>query len=348
MKFKNKHSAIYFTAFRYYNCYPLKIDAMKTLLPVLFMLCMTPLFAQRNAIAGDSAYFQAQLPEYQRWLDHNKLGRQLKVHSLQIDTGLILLIGFGDTPTESVQPVWQQLRADFRRDKQAALEERLFDRALSIFDVDRDHLALQLFDANYKEGCFFYQIFFSVENRLQADSSNCKGPKEHTINIAPSDLRQMRSALKADIPRRVSQQRVLGQCKQFLLARYGAKVCQGRQPVIKWLEDAPNSERLEMEIVNLCDEIVKEGQPKTCTVLRFFGYPCNWKKNEKLVIRFTYTEKKTGFNLDIWLDGRYGSGFYEEVGRRGYKDMGTDFDEELTEYARLLKKDLNDYLLKNL
>ena len=82
--------------------------------------------------------------------------------------------------------------------------------------------------------------------------------------------------------------------------------------------------------------------------LQAFGYPCNWKKNEKLTIRITYTPSGNGFALELWLDGRYGSGFYEEVGRRGYKDMGTDFDEELTAYAKLLKKELNEYLLKYL
>lgn len=321
---------------------------MKAFLPILFLLCVASLVAQPGNLARDSAYFQSQLPEYQRWLNKNNLGQHLRVQELKVDTGLILLIGFGETPSNLVQATWQQLRADFRRAHAATLEERLFDRALAIFDVDRDHLALQVFDANYESGCFFYQIFFSVDNRLQADSSSCKGPKEHNIHIAPSDLRTIRGATKAEVSRRMSQQKVLGVCKQFLQLRYGAKLCQGRKPAIKWLEDAPNSERLEMEIINLCDEVVKEGQPKTCEVLRFFGLSCNWKKNEKLTIRLDYTEKNSGFLLDIWLEGRYGSGFYEEVGRRGYKDMGLDFDEELSDYARLLKKDLNDYLLKNL
>jgi hypothetical protein len=237
---------------------------------------------------------------------------------------------------------------DFRSTHQSNLEAQLYDRALSIFDVDRDHLALQVFDANYHDGCFFYQLFYSVNNRLQADSSNCKSPKEHNIHIPVSNLRPIRGSAKADIARRVAQQRVMAHCKQFLLGRYGTKTCPGRKPTLRWLEDAPNSEQLEIEVLNLCDEVVKEGQPKTCTVLSYFGYACNWKKNEKLTIRLTYAEKSPGFSLDIWIDGRYGSGFIEEVGKRGYKDMGTDFDAELTEYAKRLKKDLNDYLLKNL
>lgn len=321
---------------------------IKTLLAICLQMHHVPFFAQRGFLAQDSAYFQAQLPEYQRWLDNNNLGQQLRVHTLNVDTGLVLLIGFGNVPSNLAQPVWAQLKSDFRRAHQAELEAHLFERALSIFDVDRDHFALQIFDANYATGCFFYQIFYSVKNRLQTDSSTCKSPKEHNIHIPSSDLRQVRGSAKAEIARRVSQQHVLAQCKRFLVERYGAKACPGRKPTLQWLEDAPNSEHLEIEVLNLCDEVVKENQPKTCAVLSFFGYPCNWKKNEKLTIRLTYAEKKPGFSLDIWLDGRYGSGFVEEVGRRGYKDMGTDFDAELTEYAKLLKKDLNDYLLKNL
>lgn len=314
---------------------------------VLSLLCClpVPLLAQTD-LRKDTDFFKAQLPVYQTWLDQTGLGHTLRAHSIQVDTGLVLLLDFPHISPDSATAAWRQLRSDFRRSHDETLEARLFYRAANVFDIDNDHLALQLFAE--QQGCFFYHTLYTEQNQLRADSSSCRGPKEDNIYIQPTDLSALRKADKIPVSRRTTKARVLTLAKTFLQNRYGAKTCARNHPRLLWTEDAPNSDRLEMEIYNLCDEIIREGQPALCRALQAFNYPCNWKKNEKLTIRISYTPSGAGFALGLWLDGRYGSGIYEDVGRRGYKDMGADFDEELTEYAKLLKKELNEYLLKYL
>ena len=315
-----------------------------------FLLCCFSLLpacltAQAD-LRKDADFFEAQIPVYQTWLEQNGLGHALRAHSVQVDTGLILLLDFPEVAPDSAPAVWRQLRADFRRSHGENLEARLFYRAANVFDLDNDHLAVQPFAV--MEGCFFYHLLYTKDNQLLADSSTCRGPKSDNLYIQPTDLSALRKSDKTPVSRRTTRARVFELTKTFLQNRYGAKTCAQTRPRLLWTEDAPNSDRLEMEIRNLCDEVIREGQPTLCRALQAFGYPCNWKKNEKLTIRITYTPSGNGFALELWLDGRYGSGFYEEVGRRGYKDMGTDFDEELTAYAKLLKKELNEYLLKYL
>lgn len=53
------------------------------------------------------------------------------------------------------------------------------------------------------------------------------------------------------------------------------------------------------------------------------------------MLRFTisYEETLDGFRIRIELDGKYGSGFYNNVRRGGYIDMEVDFDEYLEDYS---------------
>lgn len=53
------------------------------------------------------------------------------------------------------------------------------------------------------------------------------------------------------------------------------------------------------------------------------------------MLRFTisYEETLDGFRVRIELDGKYGSGLYNNVRRGGYIDMEVDFDEYLEDYS---------------
>lgn len=53
------------------------------------------------------------------------------------------------------------------------------------------------------------------------------------------------------------------------------------------------------------------------------------------MLRFiiSYEETLDGFRVRIELDGKYGSGFYNNVRRGGYIDMEVDFDEYLEDYS---------------
>jgi hypothetical protein len=102
---------------------------------------------------------------------------------------------------------------------------------------------------------------------------------------------------------------------------------------------------LRFEVVNLCLEVLKD-EGVVCPMMRRLGIDCNFAKRELLTFTITYTETTNGFQLNITLDGKYGSALYENVRRGGYMNMEFDFDEELDRYADQFKEELRMEILK--
>ncbi len=300
----------------------------------------------------ENAWIQGQKTEYQRWLDQSNLGQSLYVDAVEADTMIVLYLGFRNNhDRDTVASVWRALAQQYREKEDVVLEHFLFRRAMACFDVDEDHIALKIFDTYdpNQDYCFKRKVR-SIRGIIATDSTVlCKADIRDNISISVGNLRPLRGKDKLSHPKRVERAKVFAYTKAFLQARYGSKVCQGRTVKVVFTKDAPNYEDQEVQIINLCDEIISESQPSLCGVLQYFGHDCNWKKNEKVAIRLTYKSMgKEGFILDISVSGHYGSGFYETEGRQGYHDMDTDFGPQLRTYAQQLKNDLNNYLLQKL
>lgn len=305
---------------------------------------------QSSNYAQDSSFFKAQLPEFQRWLDQTGMGKTLRVREFEADTMLKLYLQFQYSDPDSVQNAWETLKIAVEQNSAQPLESILFFRAMGCFDVDRDHLSVRIYDTYDldKDYCFKRKIYAS-HNIITVDSvTRCRGPVKDFIPIQPGHLQIRKGQKTPQNDARVSKQAVFEASKNFLRQRFASKTCAGRTVRTEFTIDAPNLDDLEFVVFNLCDEIISEQQPGFCAALQYFGHDCNWKKNEKITIRLNYRAQKPGFILDIAVEGRYGSGFYETEGRRGYHDMETDFGAELNEYAKRFKSELNAYLLKNL
>jgi len=309
------------------------------------------LHAQAPDLARDSAFFRKQVPEYQRWLDHTGMGRTLRIREVEADTLLKVYLQFQYNDPDSVQNAWETLKIAAERRQPQSLEALLFFRATGCFDVDRDHLSLRIYDTYDldKNFCFKRKIY-ALDGRLTTDStSKCRGFKKDYIPIHPGDLSKVRAGQKTPAnAKRVSKAAVFEKTKTFFTKRYTTKTCPGRNVRTTFITDAPNLDDQELVVMNLCDEIIREEQPGLCAALHYFGHDCNWKKNEKITLRLTYRKNGDGFLLDLSVEGRYGAGPYETEGRRSYHDMETDFDAELSEYTKLLARELNLYLLEKL
>ena len=324
---------------------------LRAALATLGLLAALQASAQAPKLARDSAFFRQQVPEYQRWLDHTGLGRTLRIRECEADTLLKVYLQFQYNDPDSIQNAWETLKIETERRQPQSLEALLFFRALGCFDVDRDHLSLRIFDTYDldKDYCFKRKIY-ALHGLLTVDStSKCRGPKKDYVPIQPGDLAKVRPGQKTPpIAKRVTKAAVFEKTKTFLTSRYAAKTCATRSVRTEFTIDAPNLDDQELVVTNLCDEIIREEQPGLCRALRYFGHDCNWKKNEKITIRLSYRKNGDGFILDLSVEGRYGAGPYETEGRRGYHDMETDFDAELSEYTKRLTRDLNQYLLEKL
>lgn len=323
--------------------------------PAIIAIALLTIFSSADAqpenLARDSAFFRKQIPEFQRWLDHSGLGRTLHVRECEADTLLKVYLGFQYKDVDSIQNAWETLKIETERRQNQSLEALLFFRAMGCFDVDRDHLSLRIYDTYDldKDFCFKRKIY-SLEGQIKVDSiSKCRGAKKDYVPIQPGDLSKFRSGQKCPpIAKRVTKAIVFEKTKAFFRERYATKTCALRRVRAEFTIDAPNLDDQELVVINLCDEIIREDQPGLCQALQYFGHDCNWKKNEKITIRLTYRKNGEGFILDLSVEGRYGAGPYETEGRRGYHDMETDFDPELSEYTKRLAHDLNRYLLEKL
>lgn len=128
----------------------------------------------------------------------------------------------------------------------------------------------------------------------------------------------------------------------FAAEKYATPKCEGRKPQVKRL---PNEDYLRFQVSNLCREVLTDEQnPIVCRWLRTFGYDCNWIKRELLTFTVIYIPTDTGFQLNITLEGKVGSGYYEDIRRDGYMDMEVDFKSYLEEYADIIAQEIKDYL----
>lgn len=69
------------------------------------------------------------------------------------------------------------------------------------------------------------------------------------------------------------------------------------------------------------------------------------EKRERLTFTIAYVPTVEGINLNIEIDGKYGSGFYRTVCRGGYHSMEVDFDDYLEVYADKFSQELKAALL---
>lgn len=103
---------------------------------------------------------------------------------------------------------------------------------------------------------------------------------------------------------------------------------------------------LRFEITDLCREVlIDEANPLLCQILRTFGNDCNFVKRELLTFTIAHRTTAAGFNLHLEIDGKYGSGFYENVRRGGYLNMEIDFDDYLERYADQIKEEFKRVLI---
>ena len=141
-----------------------------------------------------------------------------------------------------------------------------------------------------------------------------------------------------------SRQYVFDKILQYAKQRYERKTCENRNPTVGAPQIDGNVMRL--EITDLCKEVLKDEQNNTiCAFLNKFLKPCNWIKREKLSFIFVYEVNDGGFLLKCELDGKVGSGFYDQVRRGGYLDMEIDFNETLKDYAEKMKYELKQAII---
>ncbi len=311
----------------------------RPLLPILLLCCAFPalLCAQSGDLTQDRAFFDRQLPVYQRWLDHAGLGATLHVHQLAVEPErLSLYLAFPYQDIDSVINAWRDLKAAFEAERPLTLEEQLFYKMTALLEAPQAQADLQLYDTydTSREPLFFRGIYFA-DGQVRVEEANPRS-EVREISLRPVDLGRLREARAVELragtsDADLSAEWVYGRVLAYARERYEQTPCPQRQPRVETLQ---NDDRLRFEVIDLCKEVlVDETNPRICGWLDTFGYPCNWIKREWLTFTVTYEPAPGGATLTVDIDGKVGSGIYETVRRGGYLPMEVDFDDYLERYA---------------
>ncbi len=298
----------------------------------------------QDGLLVDEDYFQQQAEVYQRWLEHSGISPYLKVREIDVlENQLAIYLEFPSSEIDSVVNTYEQLKGAFEANSAVSLEQRLLYKAVSIMSVPDTALSVQLYDTyDLREEPLFMRAIYFENGRVRVLSSN---PRSE-IEFLPISVEDLSEGVRPSIDSfrvQFSRERVFGCIVQYARERYETPNCPERDPQVKVL---PDEEVLRFEVTDLCQEVLEEGNPRICRWLRRFGYECNWIKREKLLFEISYLPQSEGFQLILQIDGMVGSGFYSEVGRKGYLSMEIDFDEELEAYANQFRAALKQTLLK--
>ena len=313
-------------------------------LPLVLTLSLS---AQKEDLTKDKAFFEQQAKLYQRWLEHNGLGKTLLVKTVEVEPQQVALyLAFPNENADSAAAAWDQLKKDYTAlNTGLSLEQELFYKMLHLMELRQSAANVQLYDTydTRKEPCF-YRGFFLKEGTFQVDSSGCKS-KKLDIYISPGDLSGAKKHAAATFQKQYTQQYVFDKIHRYAKQRYEQNTCENRRPVVS--PPLIDGNLMRFEVTDLCKEVLKDEQNNTvCSFLSKYLKPCNWIKREKLTLSFIYQPKDSGFLLKCEVEGKVGSGFYDQVGRGGYLDMEIDFDGYLKDYADKLQYELKQAIIK--
>jgi len=308
-------------------------------------LLSTPLLSQREDLTHDRDFFLKQETLYQQWLDHNGLGKTLHVKAVEVESQQVALyLAFSTENSDTVIAAWAQLEKDYGAlNTGLSLEQALFYKMLHLMELRQSVANVQLYDTydTRKEPCFYRGIFVK-EGTFHVDSSGCKS-KLLDIYLSPSDLKTAKKPSNAAFQKQYTQPYVFDKIQQYAKQRYERNTCTGRNPTVSEAQIDGNIMRF--EVTDLCKEVLKdETNPYPCEIMKKYFKPCNWIKREKLTFTFIYQTKDNALHLKCEVEGKIGSGYYDQVGRGGYLDMEVDFDGYLTDYANKLQYELKDIL----
>jgi len=295
---------------------------------IFFLLVYSSLSMCAQGLLQDTTFFERETQTYQAWLDNTNLGKVLQVYDIGIsEKELSLYLVFNTEDSEQCWAQWEQLQLDSKQQKAIGLPQQLFYELITIMDVRQSIANIQIYDTYdlSQEPCFVVGIYFE-DGGVKVIEEGCKS-KKADITIPPTQI-EGKEASEQEFYKVLSRAFVFDSILSYSIQRYETQRYEDRPPKVVKLENGDvlrfRAEDLALEV--LTDE--RQGWE------RYIGQ--DWIKRERLTITVTYKRTLGGLKLGVDVDGKYGSGFFSDVGRDGYHLMDDDFEEYLEDYANTL------------
>lgn len=283
---------------------------------------------------------------YQAWLERSELDRVLRVEEVSNSAPdeTYLKLGFVTKDYSRVMVEWEELKRAYAEQSPLPFEEKLFYRAVHLLGVEEEQLILIIQDIydEWEEPCFIRTIKLAG-GAINNEATNCLS-KIRDIEVSSEELNKVERLSVTEISTEQSRRALYDHIISFAKKKYSSTDCDARNPEVKVTQ---NNHLLRFKVTDLCKEVlIHEENPTVCQVLKRFGYDCNWIKRELLSFTIIQQKTNTGYRLYCELEGKYGSGIYQEVKDAGYIDMEADFDSYLEDYADRFVVELKAHLLK--
>ena len=314
---------------------------VRIFLLILLLGCVNAVMSQPGDLTQDRDFFYQQSRYYQKWLNASGIGEYLRVKEIEVkQTELSIYLEFTVENFDSIQLAWDLLKETFEAESPLSLEQQLFYKAANLMDIRQSLLNVQIYDTYNlsKEPFFFVGIFHNGSEVRVKEEIGARSASEKITLRPPQDTDKERALVS--FRQKFTQKFMFEEILKYAENRYGQTACDERYPSVELIE---KETILRFEVMDLCKEVLTdETQPTLCATLRTWGYDCNWVKREMLIFTITYEDVNEGVKLTVDIDGRFGSGFYDEVRRAGYIPMDDDYKDYLERYARRFKTDLID------
>ena len=307
---------------------------------LLIMLLYYGQEIQGQGLLDDIDFFESQELVYQQWLEDSGIGSILKVHTLEVEEESIsLYLAFQTDDPDLCWSQWEQLKEDFAKLKPIRLEQQLFYKMITILDVQQTAATIQIYDTYDldKVPCFFQGIYFDQDQKkVLVEQNKCKSAIVN-LKVKPTTLNELVPDSITSLPIVLSKQEVYRRTLDWAKQKYTLSTCEDRYPDIVLLE---NDEVLRFRAEDICLHVLQDQKnPFLCYMINLVCY-----KRERLTYTISYRQVETHINIEIEIDGRYGSGFFDKVGRKGYHLMDNDYKEELIDYTERIREELREVL----
>ncbi|MEM7658780.1 MAG: hypothetical protein AAF399_21830 [Bacteroidota bacterium] len=318
----------------------------------LCLLCPLGILAQN--LQADAAFFHAQTKSFDRWLGREGLGDYLSVYALDVqEDKLLLYLQFtheesenDSTRLDQAVASWKLVKTYYDSLHSRRLEEAMLHQLSFLMEVNQREVQVLLYDTHDKEKhavfmrfLYFWQGKVKVRERGQM--------KSETVRIrlkapAGQGRAEERLSLEGGYQQTSVFQAITAYCQQ----RFTNVRCEGREA---HLEPIQEEEVLHFQVWNLCREVLYYmDKSELNQFLSWLGVEADWAKREMLDVQITYSQQPDGIELVLILNGKIGSGLFEEDRRGGYYNMEDDFDDAFAKYAQRFKTDLTTYLREHL
>jgi hypothetical protein len=311
----------------------------------LLLLCGTSLRGQDD-LRQDSVFFLQQAEAYQVWLDRAGFGKYLKVHELVVkEEKLLLNLAFHPKDTNLLVARWKGLEIAYKKKLGFNLEEQLYYQAIALLEVDVKALVVNInLTANRRKTTKTYRRIYFSQGRIHTYSPIISSNTRPNSVIGP---RRMRGTVKAIKPikffpqgaeggtftsvrklqLRLTKEKVYACILEYARNRFAMAGIDGEIPEINVLESHDN---LLFQVVNVRKEVLKN--TNLCGWLESLGLDCFWAKRELLTFLFTYDANGSGIIITGDISGKVGSTSYASARKGSYKNMETNFADELLAY----------------